>query len=176
MKVNQWVPAAHKGDAIGDSARRVRDLLRAMGHESDIFALTIDDDLRHDVRPFSDAAAKNGDSTIFHFALPSPMTAAFASLPNGRVLQYHNVTPARFFADYDPALFRLASIAREELATLAASTDLALGDSEYNRHELDELGFGRTGVMPIAVDMTRLTDAPPQPALDRSENPDTYRS
>ena len=36
MRVNQWVPAAHKGDAIGDSARRMRDLLRAMGHESEI--------------------------------------------------------------------------------------------------------------------------------------------
>ena len=34
MIVNQWVPAAHRGDAIGDSARRVRDLLRALGHES----------------------------------------------------------------------------------------------------------------------------------------------
>ena len=43
MIVNQWVPAAHKGDAIGDSARRVRGLLRAMGHQSDLFALTIDD-------------------------------------------------------------------------------------------------------------------------------------
>jgi hypothetical protein len=40
--VNQWVPAAHKGDAIGDSARRVRDLLRGLGHEADLFALTID--------------------------------------------------------------------------------------------------------------------------------------
>ena len=166
MKVHQWVPAAHKGDAIGDSARRVRALLRSMGHESEIYALTIDDDLRHDIRSFSDAGAKRGDLTIFHFALPSAMTAAFASLPTGRVLQYHNVTPARFFAPYEPALFRLASIARQELATLAASTDLALGDSEYNRQELDELGFGRTGVMPIAVNTERLTKAPAQPALD----------
>ena len=46
MRVNQWVPAAHNGDAIGDSSRRMRDLLRAMGHDSEIFALTIDDDLR----------------------------------------------------------------------------------------------------------------------------------
>ena len=45
LSVHQWVPAAHKGDAIGDSARRVRDLLRARGHASEIFALTIDDDL-----------------------------------------------------------------------------------------------------------------------------------
>ncbi|MCM3880633.1 MAG: glycosyltransferase [Vicinamibacterales bacterium] len=166
MKVNQWVPAAHRGDAIGDSARRVRDLLRSLGHDSDIFALTIDDDLRHEIRSFSDNDAKRGDLTIFHFALPSPMTTAFASLPNGRVLQYHNVTPARFFAPYDPALFRLASMARDELATLAGSTDLALGDSEYNRRELDELGFGETGVMPIAVDTARLTAAPEQPVLD----------
>ena len=137
-----------------------------MGHESDIFSLTVDDDLRHDIRSFSDPASRNGDVTIFHFALPSPMSAAFAALPHGRVLQYHNVTPARFFAPYAPSLFRLASIARDELTDLAAVTDLALGDSAYNRHELDEIGFTRTGVMPIAVDTDRLTKAPRQPVLE----------
>src|SRR3981081_1249593 len=110
MIINQWVPAAHRGDAIGDSARRVRDLLRTMGHEAELYALTIDDDLESEVRPFSDPAARRGDLTIFHYALPSPMTAAFASLGHGRVLQYHNVTPASFFAPYDPSLFRLASL------------------------------------------------------------------
>ena len=166
MRINQWVPAAHKGDAIGDSACRVRGLLRAMGHDSEIYALTIDDELRHDVRLFADPESKRGDVTIFHFALPSPMSAAFAALPHGRILQYHNVTPARFFAPYSPSLFRLASIAREELASLAPATDLALGDSEYNRAELEELGFGATGVVPIAVDTERLTSAPEQPVLD----------
>src|SRR4029079_3164778 len=102
MIIHQWVPAAHRGDAIGDSARRVRDLLRDMGHEAELYALTIDDGLRHDVRPFADERARRGDVTIFHYALPSAMTAAFASLPGGRVLQYHNVTPASFFAPYDP--------------------------------------------------------------------------
>ena len=33
MIVNQWIPAAHRGDAIGDSARRVRDLLRETADE-----------------------------------------------------------------------------------------------------------------------------------------------
>ena len=50
MIVNQWVPAAHRGDAIGDSARRVRDLIRGLGHDAEIYALTIDDVLRDDVR------------------------------------------------------------------------------------------------------------------------------
>jgi glycosyltransferase involved in cell wall biosynthesis len=167
LSVHQWVPAAHKGDAIGDSARRVRDLLRARGHASEIFALTIDDDLRHEVRPFTDPEARRGDVTIFHFALPSPMTAAFASLPGGRVLQYHNITPAHFFADYAPHICRLAMLGRQELATLVGHADLALGDSTYNREELDALGFAPTGVMPIAIDLERITRAPRRPALEK---------
>jgi len=167
MVINQWVPAAHRGDAIGDGARRVRALLRRMGHASDLFALTIDDDLAGDVRPFADADARRGDLTIFHFALPSPMTEAFGTLRSGRILQYHNITPARFFARYDPALFRLAVLGRRELATLAGRVELALGDSEYNAQELERLGFARTGVMPIAVDFERLTKAPRCPTLEK---------
>jgi glycosyltransferase involved in cell wall biosynthesis len=82
------------------------------------------------------------------------------------VLQYHNVTPARFFAPYAPSLFRLASIARDELAGLAEASELALGDSEYNRQELDDLGFRNTGVLPIAVNTERLTNAPRHPVLE----------
>ena len=167
LSVHQWVPAAHKGDAIGDSARRVRDLLRARGHASEIFALTIDDDLRHEIRPFTDSEARRGDVTIFHFALPSPMTAAFATLPGGRVLQYHNITPPHFFADYAPHIYRLAMLGRQELATLVGHVDLALGDSGYNRDELDALGFAPTGVMPVAVDLSRITAAPRRPALEK---------
>jgi L-malate glycosyltransferase len=164
--VNQWVPAAHRGDAIGDSARRVRGLLRELGHQSEIYAMTIDDDLRGDVLPWTDAGARRGDLTIFHFALVSPMTAEFAKLPHGRVLQYHNVTPAHFFAPYDANVFRLAALSREDLKTLAGHTDVALGDSEYNRQELEDLGFANTGVFPIAIDTDRITRAPRIPTLE----------
>jgi len=124
-------------------------------------------DLRDDVRPFSDAAARQGHVTIFHFALPSPMTEAFAGLGGLRVLQYHNITPAAFFAPYDAQLFRLAALGRQELRSLAGRVDLALGDSEFNRQELEGLGFDRTGVMPIAVNTGRLTAAPRRPALEK---------
>jgi glycosyltransferase involved in cell wall biosynthesis len=167
MIVNQWVPAAHRGDAIGDSARRVRDRLRAHGHQSELYALTIDDGLRGEVVPFSDAGSRQGDVTIFHFALPSPMTEPFAALRGRKILQYHNITPASFFAPYDPQLFRLAALGRQELQSLVGRVDLALGDSEFNRTELEELGFAPTGVLPIAVNTSRITDAPRRPALEK---------
>jgi glycosyltransferase involved in cell wall biosynthesis len=165
MIINQWVPAAHRGDAIGDSARRVRELLRQMGHAAELYALTIDEELQGDVRPFTDPGAHRADLTILHYALPSPMTAAFGRLAGARVLQYHNVTPPAFFAPYDAAACRLAVLGRRELSTLVGQVDLALGDSAYNRHELDALGFDPTGVFPIAVDTSRVTKPGGRPAL-----------
>lgn len=170
MVINQWVPAAHHGDAVGNSALRVRGLLRHKGHTSDLYALSIDDDLRNDAHPFTDPGARRGDITVLHFAVPSPMTDALAELPGGRVLQYHNVTPAHFFAPYDPGIFRLAVLGRHELARLAGRVDLALGDSEYNRQELEALGFERTGVMSIVADTDRITNTPSQPALEHVLN------
>src|SRR5262249_2128532 len=105
--------------------------------------------------------------TIFHYALPSAMTGAFGQLAGGRVLQYHNITPAHFFFGYDPQLARLAVLGRRELALLAGHVDLGLGDSGFNRLGLDELGFAPTGVMPIAIDTSRITSAPVNPVLAR---------
>jgi glycosyltransferase involved in cell wall biosynthesis len=164
--VNQWVPAAHVGDAVGDTARRMRTLLRSLGHTSELYAMQIDDELLDDVRPFDDPDVGRGDITIFHYAISSPMTEAFASIPHRRVLHYHNVTPAAFFAGYDAALFRLAARSREELRSLIGSVDLALGVSEFNRMELAQIGFPSTGVLPIPVDTARVTAHASRPALE----------
>jgi len=158
--VNQWVPAMHRGDAVGDHAHRTRDLLRAWGHDSDIFALSGDPGAPGDVLPWDDPESRDGDVTILHFATASPMSAAFGTLPGRRVLHYHNVTPARFFAPYDAALARVSAEARAELTALAGRVDLAVGASGFSRQELDTLGFRRTGVVPILTDVARLTRAP----------------
>ena len=166
MIVNQWIPAAHVGDAIGDHVRRLRHMLRELGHESEIYALTIDDALRDEVRPYSDAASRQGDVTILHFAVISPMTMAFRELKGRRVLQYHNITPAHFFAGYSAMYFRLATLGRDDLRTLVGHTDVALGVSEYNRQELEKYGFTNTGVFPIAIDVDKFRRAPGNPALE----------
>ena len=115
------------------------------------------------MRPWSHPDARDGDATILHFAIPSPMTAALGTLPGARAICYHNITPPHYFAPFDPAIARLAWLGRQELATLVDRVDLAFGVSEYNREELDDLGFDETMVVPLLVDTARLTDAPPCP-------------
>jgi glycosyltransferase involved in cell wall biosynthesis len=164
--INQWLAAAHRGDAVGDHARVLRELFRDWGHDSEIYAMSIDEDLVDDILPWTDSGARDGDVTFLHFAVPSPMTPALATLPGARVLYYHNVTPPRFFAPFDAGLAAFCARGRQELATLVGRVDLAIGVSDYNRRELEQLGFAPTAVLPIIVDIDRLRSAPPVPAIE----------
>ena len=65
-------------------------------------------------------------------------------------------------------MVRICKIGREELSLLK-DVELGLGDSEYNRQELEEAGFKRTGVLPIYLDFARYAQ-PPNPVLLRFMN------
>jgi glycosyltransferase involved in cell wall biosynthesis len=167
LRIDQWVPALHRGDAIGDSARLMRDAFRAWGHEADVYALELDRDLEGDGRPFADwRAGGPGDVVILHYALPSPLSAALEAHRGKRVLLHHNITPPAFFLGHDPEMVRICAIGQEEFRRLAPHVDLGLADSEFNRRELEEAGFARTGVLPIYLDFARYRE-PPDPVLRR---------
>ena len=52
MRVDQLVPAFHRGDAIGDEAWELRRFFRAEGCESEIYCLSRDRGLENDSRLF----------------------------------------------------------------------------------------------------------------------------
>src|SRR5262245_35905881 len=145
----------------------LRDLFRSWGHESELYALTLDDDLVGDVRPWQHPGARQGDLTILHYAIPSPMSAALATLPGTRVLLYHNMTPPYFFAPFDAGITRMAAAGRRDLATLVGRVCRALGVSDFNRRELEAMGFDPTGVLPLAVDLERLRSARRVPSVEK---------
>ncbi|MCG6921199.1 MAG: glycosyltransferase family 4 protein [Acidobacteria bacterium] len=167
MRIDQWVPTLHRGDAIGDSARLMRDAFRAWGYTADVYALELDPDLEGDGRRFTEwTAGSAADVVILHYALPSPLTAALREHRGRRVLLHHNITPPEYFVGWDPEMVRICTLGREELGTLALHVDLGLADSEFNRLELEALGFRRTGVLPIYLDFRRYRERP-APVLRR---------
>jgi glycosyltransferase involved in cell wall biosynthesis len=145
----------------------MRDAFRAWGHQADVYGLELDDDLEGDGRPFAQWRAGGPDDVvILHYALPSPLSAALESHRGRRVLLHHNITPPEFFVGHDPELARICAIGQREFRRLAPHVDLGLADSEFNRRELEEAGFARTGVLPIYLDFGRYRERP-NPVLRR---------
>jgi L-malate glycosyltransferase len=169
VRVDQWTPDLRRGDAVGDSILRMRDVFRSWGHVSDVYTLTLDESAAGEARAFADwRPGARSDVVILHHAITSPLARALGELRQRRVLIHHNVTPGEYFAPWDPELARICREGREEVAGLREHVDLALGDSEFNRRELEALGYRRTGVLPILLDFDSYTRAAPNPVLRRA--------
>ncbi|MFB0566595.1 MAG: glycosyltransferase family 4 protein [Candidatus Aminicenantaceae bacterium] len=156
MRVDQLVPAFHRGDAIGDSAFHLKYFLNSQGFSSEIYCLSSDQELEGESKPFkSFPEVTPQDITILHFALPSLLTKALIKLQSKKLLIYHNITPAEFFTVFSQEMENISRLGRQELASLVPHISLALADSEYNRQELENLGFNNTAVFPLFIDFSK---------------------
>ncbi|HJO04604.1 MAG TPA: glycosyltransferase family 4 protein [Acidobacteriota bacterium] len=158
--IHQLSVSAAYGDAIGNEALQIRQALRAAGHESAIFAEIIDPRVSFKVRAFREYREVTGPDNVvlLHYSLGSAVSKLAREIDDRLVLIYHNITPAEWFIPYELGIAHACAAGRLELASLRERTALALGDSEYNRKELEELGFEPTGVLPLLLDLSHLDE------------------
>jgi glycosyltransferase involved in cell wall biosynthesis len=71
-------------------------------------------------------------------------------------LIYHNITPPEYFVGVHRTLARQCFRGRRELRAYVDRCELALGDSEFNREDLEALGFPRTAVLPVVPGFSHL--------------------
>ena len=163
-RVHQLLAALSYGDAIGNEALAIQRHLRAAGYESDIFAEGVHPRMAHLARPLWEYADVSSAETVclFHFSIGSAAGRLIFHAPDRLVSIYHNITPAHFFLGFHPHLAGLCYHGRRELSAFAPRTELALGDSEYNRSELEAAGYASTAVLPIVLDLDAYR-APPSP-------------
>ncbi len=166
--VHQLLAALSYGDAIGNEALAIQRQLRAAGHQSDIFAEMVHPRVAHLARPLWEYRTVSSPETVclFHFSIGSAAGRLIHAAPDRLAVVYHNITPAPFFLGFHPHLAGLCHHGRRELQAFAPRAELALGDSEFNRRELAEAGFARTGVLPIVLDLS-LYERPPSPVVRR---------
>jgi glycosyltransferase involved in cell wall biosynthesis len=161
-QVHQVLATLSYGDAIGNEVLAIRRVLREAGFESDIFVGTADSRLEDLTRDYRDLpkASRPGNLLIHHFSLGSRASRIAYALPDRMMLVYHNVTPPEYFVDIHPLLVRECYRGRRELSAYAKRCDLAVGDSEFNRQELEAMGFPNTGVLPVVPGFSHLDVAP----------------
>src|SRR6185436_14518363 len=97
---------------------------------------------------------------LHHFSIGSKASRTAFALPDRMALIYHNITPPEYFVGVHRTLARQCFRGRRELHAYVDRCDLALGDSEFNRQDLEGLGFPRTAVLPVVPGFSHLDREP----------------
>lgn len=165
-QVHQVLATLAYGDAIGNEAIGIRAALTNAGYESRIYVQTADpqvEDLTEDYRELiQDSDPDN--ILIHHFSIASRASRLAFALSDRMILVYHNITPPTYFVGVNKALVEQCYSGRRELQAYVRRCDLALGDSEFNRRELEEMGFPNTDVLPVIPSFSHL-EVPPDRML-----------
>jgi len=156
MQIHQFVPGMAPGDAVTHHALEIQKSLRQWGVESDIYAPTqhVASACRSQCRDLYEFPSQNGtDRTLlYHFSIGSEISKFIPHVSGKKVMIYHNITPHTYFLNFNNEKALTAIAGREQLQELASVMDLALGDSEYNRQELESAGFRKSAVLPLFID------------------------
>src|SRR4029079_805791 len=162
IRVHQVLATLGYGDAIGHEVLGIQRVLRAAGYESEIFVETADrrrEDLTRDYRELVDESDPE-NLLLHHFSIGSKASRVAYAVPDRMALIYHNITPSEYFIGVHRTLARQCFRGRRELQAYVRRCDLALGDSEFNRQDLEQLGFPRTDVLPVVPDFSHLDRDP----------------
>lgn len=155
--VHQLIIGATPHDAITQNGLLWQRWLQEAGFASELYATSIDDGCKDQIRPWhSYRAGPNGAHLLYHHSMGHPVVdQLLAEHAQNLIPVYHNVTPARWFAQADPELVRLTTLGIQQLGQMGNVLSKGVGDSDFNCGDMQAAGFKLTKTVPITFDAER---------------------
>lgn len=152
MRIIQMLPVMAFGDAIGNDTLSLDDTLSKSGFKAEIYAMYIDERLTNRVKRIDSYKCEPDDIILYHLSTGSPMNYDISEYDCKRIIMYHNITPGHFFAQYDVNAKEVCDSGLRAAGYLKKKADLCLADSEFNKRELEEMGYKCSiEVLPILI-------------------------
>jgi glycosyltransferase involved in cell wall biosynthesis len=167
MIVHQFLPTFERG-AVGAHALLARAVLRAAGHDSEIFAAEIHPLVEGEGARLLRHYRGGADAIVYQMAIGSVAADAVLARREPVVVNHHNMTPARYFAGWEPVAAQGVAWGLGQLRELAARAALGIAVSHFNEADLIDAGFARTTVVPYLLD-PRALDVTPDPSITRTD-------
>jgi L-malate glycosyltransferase len=153
LHVHQFVPVLLPQDAVGNHTLQTHRALEQGGMSARIWAVSIHPQLARYGRPygeFSKAAGRAARRVLLYQAasISGGIVDFLLERSEPKVINYHNLTPARFYQPYEPSTAEGLTQAARELERFAPRVRVAIADSEFNAADLRAMGVEDVHVVP----------------------------
>jgi glycosyltransferase involved in cell wall biosynthesis len=167
MEIHQILPTFSPGDAIGNEVIEINKTLTKWGYKSQIYAENIHPEMTAKKHLEYDKVSSKDNLLIFHFSIGSDISHYVRKLPDKKIIRYHGITPERYLYGINDYIQHLLVRGREELKLYPELTDMALANSRYTQLELSNLGFKRTEIFPLLLDLNIYDKNPNENLISR---------
>ncbi|MBP6218752.1 MAG: glycosyltransferase [Oligoflexales bacterium] len=100
QRIHQILPCLIEKDAIGEEALLLRQEIRSLGYDSEIYVERFNRGLRGKALPIEELSFDSHTALLYHFAVGSDLTYRFVSWRGRKILRFHNITPPHFFMKF----------------------------------------------------------------------------
>lgn len=174
MRIIQLLPTVAYGDAVGNDALALHGCLSQKGYKTLIYAENIDPRVNKEaVKYYTEIPELSEDDILlYHFSTGCKALAqVLRKCICRKVMIYHNITPGKYFTEYNKGLAKLVDEGRKELRSLKDVFECCLADSEFNKQDLIREGYTcPIGVLPILIPFTDYKKLPDEAIVKKYEN------
>lgn len=147
--IHQFHYYASPADAISDQMQFIKDSLKEIGIQGEIFACEIKSGANYFATPWNSHLAKEKNALLLiHHSQGNPLLQSLLAHKVKKAVVYHNITPSTFLS-HDPVLSEISILGRSQLNEMSKYINLAFSDSKYNSVELKEAGFKNIRLLPL---------------------------
>lgn len=140
-RIIQLLDSYFYGDGIGNHATALHNAFQTRGVESLVYARFVDPRLAHIGHDIQEYVCQPDDTILLHMGAGSEVNQLVMNYNCRVVMNYHNITPAKFFEDCNPEAVKNSKRGREDLEMLKEKVACAISDSAYNSSELENMGY-----------------------------------
>ena len=178
MKIYQIVPSLSYGDAIGNEVIAIDKLIKLVSYDTMVFADYVDPRINIQADIYNKnkfcSELSNEDIVIYHKATGSHFSEDIKEFKCRKIMIYHNMTPKEFFEPYNKKTSLELENGIKQLENLKGYIDYIFADSEYNKLELEEIGFKcKIDVQPLIIDFEEYERKPNEDIIKRYSNDGT---
>ena len=160
--IHQFTPVIVPGDGVSGSVFLTRELLRTLGHQSEIYAWKTSEELVEQVFSLDKFDSASCDLLLFHHSMGHDLEGWLKSTICRRVLVYHNITPSQYFHPGSNE-YHYSIKGRQQLQQWRELFSGSISVSPYNCTELKEAGYKDPAVIPLLLDSKRFEGELGQP-------------
>lgn len=154
--LHQLVHTLSYGDAISTEVLALQQAIQALGYNSEIYALHEHPNYRGRTRSVESLSQSKDTHLILHYSLGSSLNDIYANWTDGgRILVYHNITPAHWYREINTRVSDDILRGVKELPVLCELSDQIWADSAFNARELGEYGQFDVEVLDLLVSDSR---------------------